>query len=290
MEAASRPPRLLAPVCIDGHRQLFRYHQVLDVCGLPASELGAIAELQVLGERGSAPSAGVVDGLTPPNSRRAGEVGEEAFVRAHGLLDEKVEVDGQRLQAREPRVALVEVPPPRLRETDLRVVEDAKDAAEEVAGRHEVGVEDGDERCGGEVQSVLERAGLEVFTRTAPDVGDPCPLSPPVRCPAADDETGLVIRVVEQLHLEAVTRPLHRAHRVDDALGDVALVVDGDLHADSWFFAGLNVRRNRGADARGAPGEVEKIQSEAEQSEARRREHPDRDRGDHVGWVSSNNV
>src|SRR6266566_2535382 len=109
---------------------------------------GAIAELQVLGERGSAPSAGVVDGLTPPNSRRAGEVGEEASVRAHGLLDEKVEVDGQRLQAREPRVALVEVPPPRLRETDLRVVEDAKDAAEEVAGRHEVGVEDGDERCG----------------------------------------------------------------------------------------------------------------------------------------------
>src|SRR5260370_2368651 len=72
---------------------------------------------------------------------------------------------------------------------------------------------------------------MESFTRTTPEVGDAALFAPPVRGPPGDDLRRLVVRVVEDLDLEAVARPVHRAHRVDHALGAVALVVDANLHA-----------------------------------------------------------
>src|SRR6202171_123908 len=88
------------------------------------------------------------------------------------LPREKVEVDGERLQAGEPRVALIEGAPPRLGEPDRWIFEDTEDAPEDIARRHEVRVEDRDERSVGESQSVSKGACLVAIARAAPHVVD----------------------------------------------------------------------------------------------------------------------
>jgi hypothetical protein len=70
------------------------------------------------------------------------------------------------------------MPPPRLREGDFRVVEAAHDPAQEIGGRNEIRVEDGDERSPGPLETVGEGAGLEALSRPAPQVRDRDPLSP----------------------------------------------------------------------------------------------------------------
>src|SRR5437879_12180379 len=59
--------------------------------------------------------------------------------------------------------------------------------------------------------------------------------APPVRQAPSNDLRRLVVRVVEDLHLEAVARPFDGGDRIDDALGDITLVVDGELHAYGGF-------------------------------------------------------
>ncbi len=245
LEASRRPARLLAPVRVDRHRQLLGHHEVLDIRGAPAAELRAVAQVEVLGEGARAPATGVLDCEAPPHPRGAREVGEVALGRTHGLFDEEVEVNGQRLQPREPRVALVEVTPARLCETDARVVENAERAPEEIARWDEVGVEDGDEGGRGQAQPVRERARLETLTRATPHVGQADAFAPPVRRAPAHDGEGLVVRIVEQLDLQPLARPLDRAHGIDDPLSDVPLVVDRDLHTD----VGLGANRDRCAAA-----------------------------------------
>src|SRR6267143_6085391 len=119
-----------------------------------------------------------------------------------------------------------------LRESDARVVENAQCAPEEVTRWDEVGVEDGDEGGCGQPQPMRKRACLEALARPSPDVGYADTLAPPVRRTPADDGEGLIVRIVEQLDLQPVGGPLHRAHGIDDPLGDVALVVDRNLHTD----------------------------------------------------------
>ncbi len=290
LKASGRPTRLLTAVGVDRDGKLLGHYEVLHVRCAPAAKLGTVAEVQVFGESGGAPPARVVDGLLAPHARSTREVGEESFVRAHGLLDEEVEVDGQRLQAREPRIAFVHVSPSRLREPDAGVIEDAHDPAQEVLWRDEVGVEDGDEGRGGQAHAVRERARLEAFAHAAPDVGDVDPFTPPVRRPAAGDVRGLVVRVVQHLHLEAIARPFHPAHRIDHALGNVALVVDRDLHAHGSLGAGGDRRPRRSSNSRRAPAQVQQVDAKAQEGEACRGEHADRDPGDHVEPPSSNKV
>src|ERR1700682_4351665 len=59
-----------------------------------------------------------------------------------------------------------------------------------------------------------------------------CPPLIPRRGTWADDRDGVVVRVVKDLHLEPIVRPVQLAHRVENAFGYVALVVDRHLDAD----------------------------------------------------------
>src|SRR6266446_7844940 len=152
--------------------------------------------------------------------------------------------------------------PTSLRKAHTCVLEHGHGAAQEVARRYEVGVEDRDERRAGEVQPMGERAGFETITCTAPDLDDVDPSCSPVRRAPAYDRRRLVVRIVEDLHLDAVARPFHLADGVDHALGYVALVVDRHLHADVWFMAEWHRAGWRLTDAGGAPGQIEKVHLE----------------------------
>src|SRR5580704_1605024 len=101
LEAAGGPARLLPSIGVDRNRQLFRHDEVLEVCGAPAAQLRPVAQVQVFRERGGAPAARILDRGTPPHAGGAGEVGEVTVRGSDRLLDQEVEVDRKRLQARE---------------------------------------------------------------------------------------------------------------------------------------------------------------------------------------------
>jgi hypothetical protein len=201
-----------------------------------------------------------------------------------------VEVDSHRLQAREPRVTLVEVAPPSLREADGLVREDPDGSAEKVPRWHEIGIEDGDKRGIDERHPMRQSACFESRTRAAPDLGDIDALSPPMGSAPRDDGSRVVVRVVENLDFESITRPIEHADRIENAFCDVALVVDRHLDADARLvFRNEEVTLPR-AEARGAPCEKEEIHTESEQSNARQHEHADGERCEHAQTGPSNNV
>src|SRR3989442_2086770 len=204
LKAPGPPTGLLAARRVDRHRRLVGHHNVFEVGGPPAFELRAVAQVEILGEGRRAPPPRVLDCRSAPDAGGPGEVGEVATRGADRLLDQEVEVDHERLQAGEPRIALVEVAPARLDETDAGIVEDAHRPAQEIAGWDEVRVEDGEERRAGEGQPKCESSGLVSLATAAPDMGHADAFAPPVRRAAADDAGGLVIGVVEDLHLQSL--------------------------------------------------------------------------------------
>ena len=126
-------------------------------------------------------------------------------------------------------------------------------------------------------------------------MGDADTAAPPRGGPAANDSHSLVIGIVEDLDLEPVARPVHRAHGVDDALGDITLVVDRDLDAYArlnssprQWGGGSKCRRGMSRlEAEGLHGQVEKVGAEDEEQNAGRRQHGGGERRDQV---TSNNV
>jgi len=109
---------------------------------------------------------------------------------------------------------------------------------------HEVRVEDRDEIGVRRHQAVGERTSLEAGPGTAPLVRDLNSLPAPVRQTPGEDLHGVVVRVVEHLHLESVTRPVDRARGVEDSFRDVTLVVDRQLQAYAWFVSGNETPRS----------------------------------------------
>src|ERR1700693_4600476 len=106
--------------------------------------------------------------------------------------------------------------PPGLDETDGWVSENADGAPQEIAWRHEVGVEDRDERRLCKRHPVSEGACLVSSALGAPYMRDANPLETPARDATRNDRDGLVVRVVEDLHLEPIRAPVDRAHSVED--------------------------------------------------------------------------
>ncbi len=112
---------------------------------LPAAQLRAVDEVEVLGERVVLPAAGVGDALR----RQMPAVPLKLKKRPERLRAvcsmTKWPSSKMRLRLGEDGVVAVEVPPAHLHHADLRVGEEGHRALEEVRGRDEVGVEDRDE-------------------------------------------------------------------------------------------------------------------------------------------------
>ena len=104
--------------------------------------------------------------------------------------------------------------------------------------------------------------------------------APPVRHAPGDDLRRLVVRVVEDLHLEAVARPFDGADRIDYAFRDITLVVDGELHAYGGFCSSpLMMRWPEGPVglSQCLHCEIQKVEPEDEEKDARHHQDGGRD-------------
>src|SRR5262245_2229269 len=105
---------------VDG--QLGGTHEVGHEQELPSRELRAVGEVEIFGQRVGRPTAGVLDGLPPPNPRGAVEIEERPRAVARRVLENEMSVEVERLQPREQREVVVEMPPARLDETNLLIL------------------------------------------------------------------------------------------------------------------------------------------------------------------------
>ena len=142
------------------HRHFGRRDQIRQEHELPAAQLRAVAEIEVLGQRVVLPAARVDDRRATPDAGRAVEVEEEARAVAAAVLEHEVAVEQDRLDLRQQRVVLVDVAPARLDHRDLRIDEERHRARQEVGGRDEVGVEDRDELALGDLQPASSAPAL----------------------------------------------------------------------------------------------------------------------------------
>ena len=147
-----------------------------------------------------------------------------------------VAVEHERLHPREERVIAVEVTPTRLHHTDRRVLEVADEAHQERRLRQEVRVEDRDELALGDLEAIVERAGLIAGAVGAVDVDHVEIAGRRIRRELADarahEALGLVRRVVEDLDFEAVARVIEARDVIEDADGDRGFVEQRELHGD----------------------------------------------------------
>ena len=145
---------------------------VLEVFELPAYELGAVAEVGVFGEGVVLPAAGGGDGLAAPHAGGAVEVEEDAGAAAAAVLEDEMAVEEDGFDLGEEAVVAVEVGPAGLDHADFGLGEVVDDLHDPLAGRDEVGVEDGDELAFGDFEAFVEGSGFVAVAVGAVEVND----------------------------------------------------------------------------------------------------------------------
>ena len=115
--------------------QLGGRDEVGQVNEFPALELGAVAEVEVLGEGVVLPAAAALDAGAPPEAGRAVEIEEAPGAAAGGLLEHEVAVEEHGLDAGEERVGAVEVAPAGLDHADPGIGEEMDGLREQIRRR-----------------------------------------------------------------------------------------------------------------------------------------------------------
>ena len=239
LHAALRPPPLLDQERGRGGGKLRGHADIVPEHEAPPCHLGAVADVEVFGEGVRLPSPGVGQGPAAPQPGGPVEVEEASAAVAPALFQEEVPVEEERLGAGQPGVLLVQVVPAGLHHPHPRVGHRGQQRLEEAGAGHEVGVEDEDVLAGRRFEA--RREGARLVAGPAPTVvhrdvdagAAPHPGSP------AREEGRFVGGVVQDLDLEVGGGVGEAAGRVDEALDDVLLVVDGELHGDAgWVGRG----------------------------------------------------
>ncbi len=242
--AALRPPVLLRLEAVHLGRHLPRRHDVRQEHEAPAFELGAVAEVEILGERVVLPASRRLDGGAAPHARGAVEIEEPAGPAAAAVLEDEVGVELNSLDLGEQRLCLVEVAPARLHHAHARVPEVRQRAAQEIRRRLKVRVENRDVLPGRRLEPRRKRARLEPGAVEAVPQGyvDARGGEPAHR--AFCDLGGLVRRVVQHLNLQERARIVQATDRLQQRLDHIHLVVDGELDRHARMH-------NQGSNARG---------------------------------------
>ena len=238
------PAELLRLDAVHLHRQLGRGLDLLQEDDPPVAQLGAEAQVQVLGEGVGPPAAGILDGAPPPDTGRAVELEEMVPCPAARLLDGEMDVQLQGLQPGEQRVVVVQVGPAGLDHAHPLILEMGHGGAQEFRVGQEVGIEDGHELAPRLAQPLGQGAGLVAgAVGTVQHLNVEALLAVAGRGALAEFG-GAVGGIVEHLHLEAVVRVAHAGDVVDEPLGDKGLVVERQLDRDKGqLFVGQGRRR-----------------------------------------------
>ena len=109
------------------------------------------------------PPAGIVDRFAAPHAGGAVEIEKPASPISSAMLEHEVTIEQNRLNLRQERIVLVDVTPARLHHADSRVAEVRHQTRQKIGRRHEVGIEDRNEFAARQLQSGLERPGLEAL-------------------------------------------------------------------------------------------------------------------------------
>jgi len=199
----------------------------------PSRHLRPIADVEVLGKRVVLPASRVQERLLAPQPRGAVEVEEAAAEVASPLLHQEVAVQKQGLGPREPRVLFVDVIPARLHQANAGILHDGQQRLQQTRRGHEIGVQDEDEVPGRFLQPGRQRACLVACANGTVDDADlDAPATPLPGAPLREGR-GLIGGVVQYLDLQEPGRMPQPAGRVDQALHDMLLVEDGQLHGDA---------------------------------------------------------
>ncbi len=161
LDAPLGPTGLLPLETADLGRQLGRDDDVGHIPYLPAAQLSAVAEVEVLSQRVSLPAAGIPNAGPPPDASSAVKVDKQPSPAPCRLLDDKVTVHPQRLGLGEERVVPVEMAPTGLDAADDGVGKVGDDPLQKVWRRKKIGVKDGNQFSLGLSQASGQRPGLE---------------------------------------------------------------------------------------------------------------------------------
>lgn len=172
LNGAFGPAVLLAFEAVHINRKLGGSIDVVKEDEAPAFELGAVAEIHVLGEGVVIPTACVGDGGFAPDASGAVESEEASAAVARGLFELHVAVEEHGLDAGEDVVGAIEMLPARLNEADFVVGEVVDGFLEDVWVRDEIGVEDEEVFSFGELGAVLESSCFEAGAVGAVNVID----------------------------------------------------------------------------------------------------------------------
>ncbi len=231
-ERTPGPTVLLSSVGCHRDGQLSWGRALSQIERTPALELDAIAQVQIFGECGCAPTTGLLDRVPPPYPRGAIEIQEEATVIPRELFHREVTINSQGLEVSEERVLVVQVVPAGLDEAHLGIAEVGNRPQQEIGLRHEIGIEDRNKLPGGYLQPPGERPCFVAFAAIPADVHHVYPaLSVSVDGRSCDPHR-LVCGVIQHLDFQPVAGPLERGRGVDQTFGHVPFVVDRQLHRD----------------------------------------------------------
>ncbi len=204
----------------------------------PPGQLSPIAQVQVFGQRHGPPAARRLYALASPHPGGPVEVEEEPGAEAGLVLDPEVPVEQQRLSARQPVLAFVQVAPRRLHHAHPRVGERWKKPSQQIGLRDEVRVQDEEEFPPRQAKPVGESSRLVADSGAPPDVLNPSPTASPMNGSCRRHGARLIGRVVQDLDFEAVERIVEATGRIDEPVDHVGLVVHGKLHRHGGETAG----------------------------------------------------
>src|SRR4029077_16787907 len=134
-------------------RQLLGALNIRKVEKSPATNLGTVGKIGILGQGVVLPSARVIYRRAPPDTRSAIEIEKCPASRSRALLDGKMAVLHYRLDFRQDRIIPVQISPARLDHRYFRILEVREGATQKIRLRHKIGIEVRNEFSGGEFQA-----------------------------------------------------------------------------------------------------------------------------------------
>src|SRR5512147_3101654 len=134
------------------------------------------------------------------------------------MFEDKVSVEEDRLYFRQERIMAIEVRPPCLDHTDLRIGEMMNHLEQPVFRRCEVSIEDGDKLAFRILQPILQSTRLETRAIVTMDKRDWVAHRRITIHYSTSDFGRLIGRVVQYLDFQLFARIVHLADRVDEAI------------------------------------------------------------------------
>src|SRR5581483_3488979 len=140
------------------------------------------------------------------------------------MLQNEVAVEQYSFNLSKKAVIAVQIAPAGLHYADFRICEVVNGAEEEIGGRDEIGVEDGDEFSGRRLQPFLQGAGLETFAVGPMDVFDGVADIAVTLAERRSEFARLVRGIVQHLDLQQLARIFDFDDFIDQSFEYVPLV------------------------------------------------------------------